>query len=305
MSLNDEAVRLALLGRADKRAKERTLNVPQSRVQQRKAYDSQVGGSHKARYESEEKVATHGGGFGLAGLVGASPSQLSKALDERKKRKDKEKAMKGGASADMSNTRLVGGMKRAKLLGQQYAKEMAELDDDIKGMRGGAMMRHFYDGLMEGLGMTGGAGLQDDTAYEVAVESGKTQTGGAKHPIQGAEEVGRHSRGEDKSLTEEQVARRVARGGEMKSMAFPDAVRPKSGGAKFSKAELQRHGVEPGACDGGMVSGGMVSGGRRKRNISDATRSRLKSRGDMIREIMREEGVSLPEASRMLKERGM
>jgi hypothetical protein len=300
MSLNDEAVRLSLLGRADKRAKERTLNVPQSKVQERKAYDKQVGGSHKAKYESEEKVATHGGMLGLAGLAGASPSQLSKALDERKKRKDKEKAMKGGASADMSKTRLVGGAKKAKLLGRQYAREMADLDDDIKGMRGGAMMKHFYDGLMEGLGMTGGAGLQDDDAYQVAFETGKTQTGGAKAPLQGAEQVGRHTRAEDRSMTEEQAEKMVARGGEMKSMAFPDEVRPVKGGAKFSKQELQRHGVEPGACDGGAVSGG-----RRKRNLSEATRSRLKSRGDMIRKIMREEGVSLPEASRILKQRGM
>lgn len=300
MSLNDEAVRLALLGRADKRAKERTLNVPQSRVQERKAYDTEItGGSHKAKYESEEKMATHGGS-----LVGSlMKKDLKGMIKSVKAIKEKAKEVKGGAGADMSNSRLVGGAKKAMLLGRQYAREMADLDDEVKAMRGGAMMTHFHRGLMEGLGMTGGAGLQDDTAYQVAFETGKTQTGGGKG-IQGAEMLGRHSRAEDSSLTEEQAERLEARGGERTSMAFPDAVRPKSsGGAKLSKAELQRHGVEPGACD--VCPPKMEDSGKRRRFVSEATRSRLKSRGDMIRKIMREKGVSLPEASRMLKEMSM
>lgn len=55
------------------------------------------------------------------------------------------------------------------------------------------------------------------------------------------------------------------------------------------------------SMSGGGVSGGGVSGGKKKRKTSD----KMKKRGELVRKIMKERGVKLAEASRIIKSEGL
>jgi hypothetical protein len=63
-------------------------------------------------------------------------------------------------------------------------------------------------------------------------------------------------------------------------------------------------GIDPNA-NVGMSGSGKARKERKKRVLSAATRERLAERGALIKQIMKEHGCALPEASKILKMKGL
>ena len=166
--------------------------------------------------------------------------------------------------------------------------------------------------------MEGGAGLQDDLAYAEAVNMNRTRAGGSKCR-QGTEMKGRHSR----------KGGAMTGGGLMDIFNTASAVVKFLGGlspttrGKLASGEhltsrerdalfkkLRGKGVE--MPDMGDIEelrkvaskhsrkGGAMTGGR-KRGQSE----KMKRRNAMVSKLMREEGMSLPQASKYIKEHNL
>jgi len=281
MSIDNEAVRLAYLSKANRRADERMLNIPQSEIQQGKKYSGgrmrMNGGSHKNRYEVEEDIHITSGSERLPRHKGGRKKQTQKDKEDERLADEirglKNERMEGGGVKGMK--RMVGGAKakakkRASDLGKMYGEEVMSMDEEVKDLVGSGFFEDFGRGFMSvikpvvgvakhalpfiapGIGSVAKAGLE-------AVGFGKT--GGAGLPD---------------------------------DLAYTEAVemdRTRSGGA------MCRQGTEMKGRH--SRKGGAMTGGKRQQS------EKMKKRNELVRKLMRTEGMSLPEASRYIKEHNL
>lgn len=161
------------------------------------------GSGHKNKYEVEEDALITTGSERLKRVKGkrggAKKKEVKEEVVEDKKGDEVEVELEGGAK------------KRAHDIGEMYAKEIVEMDDDVKEMVGKGFFEDFGRGFMKGLkmvlspvkaiasviphpaaqavskgldmtgfGKTGGSGLQDDVAYTEAIEMDRTKQGGGR-----------------------------------------------------------------------------------------------------------------------------
>lgn len=156
MDLNREATRLALLGRANKRAVQHTLNEDIYDAQQGRrfvggAYGSRkVGGKkHEEEVEMEEEVVEvpkKKAPVKKGGRRGRPKKQTQKDKEDEKLAMEvkglKDEDMDGGAKGKKS--------KRAKEMGEEYGRSIADMDDEAKELMGGGFFGDFWDGFKKG-----------------------------------------------------------------------------------------------------------------------------------------------------------
>jgi len=176
MSLDNEAVRLAYLGKANKRANEQTLNVPLAR---RRIFGK---GKHKEILEEDEM---EGGMYGRTRMVGGAKKRGRPKKQTQKDKEDEKLAMEvkelqdeemeggmyggamtGGAMTAKEKKAMEGGAKNKKMtkaqmkklakeMGIDYGKNVAEMDDEARELVGAGFFSDFGKGFVDGLKMVG------------------------------------------------------------------------------------------------------------------------------------------------------
>lgn len=157
MSLDNEAVRLAYLSKSNQRAMNQQLNTPMSHALSGRHY-----GRGKAKKEAMEELHSAMGdmsakeekamkklhstiGMGMNRVVGGQKGKAKKAnvafavpIDDE----EKPKKMVGGKKAMK---------KKAEDIGEEYGREMADQDGELKELVGGGFWKDFAKGLKKGV----------------------------------------------------------------------------------------------------------------------------------------------------------
>lgn len=185
----------------------------------------------------------------------------------------------------------------ARGLGREYGRAMMEKDEEFKRIVGGGFLDFFKKGLADIVPKVVGA-----VAKQVMTDPTKLSVAGVARPFVGkvvAPVVGATMG------TKGKVAQKLLEG--LTSDATRDAIAKKisgkgesmEGGAGY--ADPKKYGKTPkgGAVAGGAVAGGAVMKKKRKPSAHILERSRL------IKKLMNEEGLSMIEASKAVKARGL
>lgn len=149
MSLDNEAVRLAYLGKANRRANEHTLNVPLSRALEGKKYGRGISGGAKENVMMDITERKVGGRRGRPKKQTQKDKEDEKLAMEVKGLKDEE--MSGGRTR-MTKAEMK---KKAKEMGLDYGKEIMNMDDEAKQLVGSGFWSDFGKGFVDGLKMVG------------------------------------------------------------------------------------------------------------------------------------------------------
>lgn len=249
MSLNREAVRRALLSRANARATQHAnWNEPIEEALEGRKYQ---GGSKKQSQQDkeDEKIAMEV--KGLEDKVEEKPKPKGKGRGRPKKqtKKDKEdeklamevKGVKDKVEdeddTDMEGEGMSGGAAAAYGAGRDYAKNIMEMDDDVKEMVGKGFWKDFAKGFQKG---------------------------------------------------------------------FMGVIKPAAKVAKVvAPAPVGKVLDAVGLGKGSDMSETRAVGSGKKRRAKAGASDKRKARGAMISKLMKEKGMSLGEASKHIKEKGL
>lgn len=160
MSLNSEAVKRAYLQKANQRANQQTLNVPLSRALQGTKY------GRGKKMEMEEEMSDsdmEGGAMMMNRVVGGAKKRGRPKKQTQKDKEDETLAMEihdldedveggsysyGGKKAKKPTKAQM--KKQAKMMGEDYGKSMAEMDEEARELVGGGFFDDFVSGIKTG-----------------------------------------------------------------------------------------------------------------------------------------------------------
>ena len=287
MSMDNKAVQLALLSRANTRAEQRQLNVPlserlaghsfsggvsggaamvshpigQTRNIRGKGRDGNVVADKLPLRPDRPALAMDGRGAGSGGKHFRDQFHGGMKRQGRKDREDEKLAMEISGLKDMKGSgtleiRHTGGAKKAHDMGMKYMKALMEADPELAELHGAGIFDKFLDGA-------------------------KTFAKGFALPVKIAADI--------TGIPPLKAAK-----------AGLTAVGLGKGRGKRSVRDMEQ--IDE--MEDAMGIGGAVTGGRKTRAAS-GTSSARRARGAMVSKLMREQGMTLGQASKHIKEHGM